>query len=124
MGKRIYEIGKGDWGYIGGHVEFEESITEAAKREVLEEVGITVKSLEFVGAVNQPYQPSKDNEPKHYLQTVFVSHDFSGEASNLAPDEHEELKWFDIDNLPENVFFAHKRFMDLALKPGRLIEEK
>ncbi|NOZ30825.1 MAG: NUDIX domain-containing protein, partial [Crenarchaeota archaeon] len=47
--KRKYPPGKGRWSIPGGHVEVNESILEAARRELLEETGIEGDPL---GVVN------------------------------------------------------------------------
>lgn len=118
LGKRLNQSGYGDWGFIGGHVEKNETLLDAAKREVEEETCLVVDSLVFLGAINQPRQESG----AHYIQFVFASSQFHGELENKEPDAHEELKWFPLDALPENIFFAHVDFPSLLKSPGQLLE--
>ncbi|HEX3095869.1 MAG TPA: NUDIX domain-containing protein [Patescibacteria group bacterium] len=120
LGKRLNSAGAGDWGFPGGHVELGETFKATITRELLEEIGLTVKNLDFLGIVNQPHQESG----KHYLQIVFSSKDFEGELTNLEPEFCEEWKWFDLNALPENIFYAHKDFLSLKNKPGSIIETK
>ena len=49
MKKRGFGVGK--WNGFGGHVEEAESTEEAVKREVFEEAGLKVKSLEKMGVI-------------------------------------------------------------------------
>lgn len=123
LGKRLNKARAGQWGFPGGHVEFGESIIEAAKREILEETSLVANELKFIGAINQPSQVNSSGEKKHYLQMVFTSDDFDGELQNLEPEECEEWRWFEMDSLPENIFFAHVDFLALLKNPGQLLEK-
>ena len=42
------------WGYAGGSVELDEVVEDAAKRELLEETGLTAHRLEFFGVFSGP----------------------------------------------------------------------
>ena len=42
--KRKNAHGDGTWAFIGGHLEFNESPEECARREVLEEINIRIKN--------------------------------------------------------------------------------
>jgi len=44
LGKRKNSHGEGSWCFPGGHLEFNESLENCAKREVLEETGIEIKN--------------------------------------------------------------------------------
>ncbi len=52
MQKRKGAHGEGTWSFPGGHLEFNETWEECAKRETFEEVGIFLKNLRFVAATN------------------------------------------------------------------------
>jgi len=45
LGKRKNSHGEGSWCFPGGHLEFNESLENCAKREVLEETGIEIKNI-------------------------------------------------------------------------------
>lgn len=42
------------WGYAGGSVELDEDVEDAAKRELLEETGLTANSLDFLKDAAKP----------------------------------------------------------------------
>ncbi len=42
------------WGYVGGYIEMGEVVEEAAKREMLEESGLTALSLNLFGVFSGP----------------------------------------------------------------------
>lgn len=76
IGKRKGSHGTSSWQLPGGHLEFNETFEECAKREVLEETNLEVDQLEFLTATND-IMP-QDN--KHYV-TIFMR----GRAKN--PDQ-------------------------------------
>jgi 8-oxo-dGTP diphosphatase len=54
MVQRGQEPAKGLWSLPGGRLEHGESLTDAAAREVLEETGIEVEVLDFLGVFEAP----------------------------------------------------------------------
>lgn len=78
------------WSLPGGHVEPGENPVEAVRREVREELGVGLGDLWPV-----PVQVV-DQGMKMY---AFIATSWVGEPANLAPDEHDELKWFAPDEL-------------------------
>ncbi|NLV88219.1 MAG: NUDIX hydrolase [Tissierellia bacterium] len=52
----------GDWVLPKGRVEKNESIKEAALREVLEESGVRAEILNYIGMVNYKFKNLKDNK--------------------------------------------------------------
>lgn len=49
---------------------------------------------------------------KHFVTIQVVANKFEGELKNLEPTKHSEWKWFDIDNLPENLYTPCKKFIE------------
>jgi 8-oxo-dGTP diphosphatase len=111
MGKRIGKVGYGTWCLPGGHLEFLESLESAAKRELLEETGIKAVDLEFLHLINDPSQ--KDNT--HYIHINFLAKKWDGEPKLMEPDKFEKWEWFDLHNLPENVFAGHQKMVPAYL---------
>lgn len=107
MAKRRGAHGEGTWSVPGGHQEFGESFLETAKRETLEETGITIKNVRF-GAVTNDYF---DSEGKHYV-TVWVIADYeNGEASIMEPEKCSEQSWIDFDTLPSPLFLPWQQLL-------------
>jgi NAD+ diphosphatase len=76
---------------LAGFVEPGESLEQCAAREVLEEVGVVVDELRYVGSQSWPF-PSQ-------LMLGFTARYASGEVV-VDRDELESADWFELDNLP------------------------
>ncbi len=91
--KRGFGVGK--YNGIGGKVEENETVKEAALRELKEEVNVEVSSIEKKAVL------FFKNKNKDFFESmlchVFVSYD-----SNVDPVETEEARpeWFSLDEIP------------------------
>ncbi len=96
---------------IGGHVELGEEVEECAKREVLEESGIKVNSVELKGILFIRGQASGETD---IIVSIFTSTDFEGEA--VAGNEGH-FEWVDQDKLSEiNLYEGDKVFLKYLLE--------
>jgi ADP-ribose pyrophosphatase YjhB (NUDIX family) len=100
LGKRGIEPAKGQWCLPGGFVEIDESMEAAALRELKEETGLTGKPLSFVGCTYQ-----KSNFYGGVIIFGYSVEIIQGEMK--AGDDMEDLKYYDLDNLPPVAFDAH-----------------
>ncbi len=94
------------WTMPGGKLEYEENFEECAKREVLEETGIDLKNIKVI-CVND-----NKNEHAHYVTIGFLSENCEANPRVMEPDEIVEWKWFDLDNLPENIYFPSAKVLE------------
>jgi ADP-ribose pyrophosphatase YjhB (NUDIX family) len=88
--RRAHEPFKGCWGLPGGFVEYGEHPADAARREVLEEVGVTARLTGVLGVYNDPHLDD--------IAAVMV---FVGETDGTPePDLHEvlETRWYSLDD--------------------------
>ncbi len=93
--RRGIEPGYGAWAQPGGFLEIDETVTEGAVRETLEETGLRVR----VGAVVDVY-PSTGGGESFFLA-------FRAEVVGGAPaagDDVDDVGWFAPDELPDLAF--------------------
>src|SRR3989338_578814 len=83
LGMKKRGFGAGRWNGFGGKLQEGEAIEEAAKRELMEEVGIEPLSMKKVGVIDFEFK----NDPKILEVHIFKVLDFKGE-----PYETEEMK--------------------------------
>jgi NAD+ diphosphatase len=85
---------KGFYSLLAGFLDFGESLEECVHREVLEETGIHVRNVRYVGSQNWPF-PSQ-------LMTGFVA-DYAGGEITPDREELEDARWFSAASLPESL---------------------
>ncbi|KAM9372521.1 oxidized purine nucleoside triphosphate hydrolase [Phaethornis superciliosus] len=99
LGMKKRGFGVGLWNGFGGKVQPGESIEEAARRELLEESGLTVDTLQKMGQITFEFVGNPELMEVH----IFRADDFHGE-----PTESEEMRpqWFQLDEVPFNRMWA------------------
>lgn len=93
------------WELPGGHVEQGETISEALRRETMEETGLEIHDQDVVGKFEGLRWRSKQGE-KESVQFNFVATVQQPAEITLNPDEHAEWKWIyenEIDSLPTSA---------------------
>lgn len=97
---------EGTWTFPGGKLEYGESFEDGAKREVLEETGITLHDVKVIAVNNDK------NEHAHFVTIGLFSDNFSGDAQVLEPDEITEWRWFDLHDLPNPLYFPSAKLIE------------
>jgi 8-oxo-dGTP diphosphatase len=100
LGKRKNAHGAGTWAFPGGHLEFNESIEECARREVFEETGIHIKDSRYDTFTNDIFR----EDQKHYVTLFVISEYDYGELELREPEKCEKWDWFLWNELPEPKF--------------------
>lgn len=100
------------WSIPGGSVEFNETIEDAIKREVQEEISVKINIVKLLGVTNHIIE----NEGLHWLAPTFLTKIIEGEPLNAEPQKHSELKWFPINNLPKNITITTKKALEFLNK--------
>lgn len=109
LGMKKHGFGEGRWNGFGGKLNEDETIEEAAIRQVREEAGIDVQDLFEKGVLEFEFQDSHELLEVH----VFECKNFSGE-----PIETDEMRpdWFHVDHIPyEDMWPDDQYWMPLFL---------
>lgn len=113
LGKRKNSHGAGEYAFPGGHFEYMESFDQCAKREVKEETEMEIENVRFLRLSNL-----KSYAPKHYVDIGMIADWKSGEPKIMEPEKIEGWNWYNIDNLPEPLFFTIPSYIE-AYKTGK-----
>ena len=114
MGKKnnAYKVGYGTWCFPGGKLDFGETLRDGAKRELLEETGLTANALTLSNIIDEP----QASGGTHYLHINFLAENWEGEPTVMESDRFEKWEWFDLNNLPAETFPSHKKFIPAYLR--------
>lgn len=97
-GKKVKnEVGL--WEFPGGELEFGERLHDAIRREIKEEFDIEIEVIELLDAVDHILP----EEQQHWVSPSFICRLKAGEPRILEPDKCDEICWFKIDDIPQNI---------------------
>ena len=104
LGRRAIEPDLGLWDTPGGYLEEHEHPLDGLRRELLEETGLTVEPVRFLGIWMDMYGDAPDANAT--LNLFWTARIVAGEP--VAADDVAELRWFDRNELPptEELAFA------------------
>jgi 8-oxo-dGTP diphosphatase len=110
-GSRVLLLQRANTGYMdgmyglpSGHVDGNEPAVDAAVREAKEEAGVVLdrKDLELVHTMHR--QVDGDDRYGHErIDLFFQVRRWRGEPKNTEPHKCSELRWCDLDSLPEDM---------------------
>ena len=98
--------GQGTWTMPGGKVEYMEKLIDAAKRELKEETSLDATKLDILCISDDM------TETAHYVTVGFIVNEYFGEVKAMEPETILEWKWFDLDNLPENLYMPSAKCIE------------
>ncbi|ADK04873.1 TPA: NUDIX hydrolase [Bacillus anthracis] len=95
----------GIWGVPGGFVELGESTEEAGRREVFEETGIEIGTLQLISVFSgKEFFVKLPNGDEFYPITIaYLCKDIKGGLLKADGIESLSVQFFDFDKLPENI---------------------
>ena len=86
--------------------EYNETVIQAAIREVKEETNLDVDELELFSAADDI------QSDRHYITLQVIARKYSGDLKIMEPTKEDEWQWFDLDNLPEKIYSPSRKFID------------
>lgn len=101
-----------------GHMDGNETVRQAAARELFEEVGVVAK-IEDLKVVHVVHRYGEKNER---IEFYLVAEKWEGEPSIKEPDQCDDINWFPLDQFPENMVPKTKAAIDQYLG-GKIYSE-
>lgn len=109
LGKRAFSPAKGEWGLPGGFMELNETLYQAALRELKEETQLTGSVSKILGTCSHFGSIFGD------VLLIGLEVKITNWATMCAGDDVAELKLFNINELPELAFHCHKKIISYYL---------
>jgi len=88
----------GHYSLPAGHLEDGETIRQALVREVKEEIGINIKQ-DDIKLVHIMHRKEEDIR----VDLFFTLNSYHDKPTNAEPEKCDDLSWFPLDNLPDNI---------------------
>ena len=92
------------WAIPGGHVDYGESLEQAAVREAKEETSLDVKLVKQFHTYSDPARDPRN----HKISTVYIA---KGKGKLRAKSDAKNVKLFTKENLPK-LAFDHKKILE------------
>ena len=91
----------GMYSLVAGHVDDNETFTQALVREVKEEASIIIDPLniKFVHTMHR----KSEVDGSQRVDVFFLMSKYEGTLEIMEKDKCDELTWFDKDKLPSNI---------------------
>lgn len=102
---------KGMFALPGGFVEMDETLKDAAIRELYEETGLKGIELECLNVFDEPNRDPRDRN----ICIAFYGFTTDENSAISASDDAENAEWVDIDMLPK-LAFDHNEIISVARK--------
>lgn len=101
---RRFQTGYQDGNYSvpAGHIDGNEPASQAMLREALEEAGITIRP-EALQMIHVMHRNSDDTLSNERIDFFFEATEWEGEPSIMEPNKCDDLSWFPITHLPDNM---------------------
>ena len=94
------------WTFPWWKQEYNETVIQAAIREVKEETNLNILNPMVIAALD-------DVAPdRHFVTIWLLCEQFEWELKCMEPTKEDERKWFDLNDLPENLYSPTKHLVN------------
>jgi 8-oxo-dGTP diphosphatase len=107
--QRKHEPFAGKWALPGGFVNMDETLEQAARRELLEETGVLVAKLQQLGTFGDPGRDPRGR----VISVVYLAEIKPGSVRPQAADDAAAVGWFTLHR-PPPLAFDHAAILALA----------
>lgn len=117
--RTIYPF-SGYWVLPGGHVKYREKVEEAIKREIKEELGISVNIKKLFGVYSDPRR-----DPRyHAVSLVYICQPTRKPQDKKIKLNFEasKFKYFSLKDLPKKIGFDHRKIINNLIKRNEFHE--
>lgn len=92
----------GQYSFVAGHLDGDETATQGLIREAKEEAGITITEddILFAHVAHRLCRGEPNNER---LDLFFECWNWEGEITNMESEKCDDLSWYDINEIPEKT---------------------
>ena len=92
------------WTYAGGSLEIDETVEEAAKRELREEMGLIAEELEFfmINSGPEAHYIYPNGDEVTNVEIIYICRKYHG-TIKAQEEEIGDLQFFDVKDIPEDI---------------------
>ena len=103
------------WDLPGGVIEFGESELGALTRELHEELGVQIAT----GSASHLCRVTAGPAEEPALLSAWLVRDWQGTPANVAPEEHDDIGWFGLQELPPPAHVVVRTALVEAMRSHR-----
>ncbi|MBU4422060.1 NUDIX domain-containing protein [Candidatus Parcubacteria bacterium] len=101
----------GRWDCGGGGLDFGLTVEETLKKEIMEEYCADVLDYEFLGY--RDVHREHEEQKTHWIALDFKVLINKEKVANGEPHKFDEVAWFKLDNLPDEIHSQFPNFLEL-----------
>ena len=87
------------WSIPGWWAKMFETLKQTLIREVKEEIGVKIEIVKLLSVTDDLIK----EEHQHWVAPQFLCKIVDGKVRNMEPHKCEEIKWFNLNNLPNKL---------------------